>query len=91
MSHTVKVNVIANQEITLCGDVVNIYNIQSIFLDENGMIDSYAIIPHEDNLTKEIIMEKERTVPASNFVDTLAANINNKGLTDKEFRTFISG
>lgn len=28
-------------------------------------------------------------IPASSFLDTIVANVNNKGLSDDEFREFI--
>lgn len=31
----------------------------------------------------------ERTVPASNFVGTVSANVDNANLSDKEFRDFV--
>ncbi len=34
-------------------------------------------------------MSKERTVPASNFVGTLAANVDNGKLSDAEFRQMV--
>ncbi len=34
-------------------------------------------------------MSKKRTVPASNFVRTLAANVDNEKLSDKDFRQFV--
>ena len=33
--------------------------------------------------------DSKRVVPAKNFMATIAANVNNKRLTDKEFREFI--
>jgi len=34
-------------------------------------------------------MKNKRTVPASNFVDTVLANVDNEKLSDKKFRQFI--
>ena len=34
-------------------------------------------------------IEKRRPVPASNFMGTIAANVDNKKLDDAEFRAFI--
>jgi len=33
--------------------------------------------------------QDKRTVPASNFVGTLAANVDNQKLSDAEFREFV--
>lgn len=38
---------------------------------------------HEDNL------QKERKVPAENFMKTIAANVDNGKLTDEQFREFV--
>ena len=37
----------------------------------------------------EIMAEKKRTVSASNFVGTVAKNVDNRKLSDEEFRAFI--
>lgn len=42
MSHSVKVTLIADQEIKLLGDVVNIHDISSIVLNSNGYIIEYG-------------------------------------------------
>ena len=42
MSHSVKVTLIADQEICLGGDIVNIHDIGSIILNSNGKIISYS-------------------------------------------------
>ena len=34
-------------------------------------------------------MKIKRTVPASNFMATVAVNVDNEKLSDKEFREFI--
>ena len=33
--------------------------------------------------------EKDRPVPPSNFIKTLAANVNNENMDDEGFRTFV--
>lgn len=40
-------------------------------------------------LTGEKMSQNERTVPAESFVGILAANIDNRKMTDAEFRKFI--
>ena len=41
MSHSVKVNLIADQIIRLCGDEVNVHDIDAVVLDDWGIITSY--------------------------------------------------
>lgn len=43
MSHTVKVYLIADQEIKILGQVVNIHDIIAIELDSNGMVKGYTL------------------------------------------------
>lgn len=43
MSHSVKVNLIANQTISFFGKEVNIHDIETICLDSNGEIESYKL------------------------------------------------
>ena len=48
MSHTVPVNLIADQEIKLLGKTVNIYNLKTIVLNENGkVVEFYHIVDGE--------------------------------------------
>ena len=42
MSHSVKVIIIADQELQILGDVVNIHNLSSIELDSYGRIIGYT-------------------------------------------------
>jgi hypothetical protein len=51
MSHSVKVTIIADQEIELLGKVVNIHDILSISLDEHGKIIEFTSF--DDNDGKE--------------------------------------
>ena len=42
MSHSTKITLIADQEITLFGDVVNVHDLESIVLGSHGEIVSYS-------------------------------------------------
>ena len=41
MSHTVKINLTADQEINILGDTINIHDLETIFLDGDGKIIRY--------------------------------------------------
>jgi len=43
MSHSVKVTLIADQEITLFGHEVNVHDIKTIVLNSDGVIVSFAV------------------------------------------------
>jgi len=45
MSHSVKVILIADQEIELLGEEVNIHDLKTIYLDSRGKIIEYALFP----------------------------------------------
>lgn len=47
MSHSVKITLIADQEIELLGSIVNIHDLATLFLDERGRVREY----HKHNLT----------------------------------------
>ncbi len=47
MSHSVKITLIADQEIELLGDMVNIHDLTTLILDENGKVIEY----YKSNLT----------------------------------------
>ena len=38
---------------------------------------------------KELIMDQKEIDARVNFIDTLMANVDNLGLNDEEFRTFV--
>ena len=42
MSHSIKITLIADQEIRLLGDVINIHDIETIKLNSHGVIVSYS-------------------------------------------------
>ena len=43
MSHTTKVNLVADQEIRLLGKDINIYDLQTIFVECDGKIVDYSL------------------------------------------------
>ncbi len=49
MSHSVNVTLIADQEIQILGDEVNIYDLVVIYLDGRGNITAYAKRKNEDD------------------------------------------
>ena len=50
MSHSVKVTLVADQEIRLLGDVINIHDLKTIVLDSYGNIIEYqkSTLPYKD-------------------------------------------
>lgn len=48
MSHTTEVKMIADQEIEIAGQEVNIHNIKTIYVNANGLITMVALDKYSD-------------------------------------------
>ena len=48
MSHRVRIYMISDQEIEICGEPVNVHDIESILVDGNGVIKSWSKISEQD-------------------------------------------
>lgn len=78
MSHSVKITLIADQEIKFLGEDVNIYNIDAIVLDENGKIIDYLLkehkvknVPLSEDTIREMWLSGERTINDSDYQQSL--------------------
>jgi len=47
MSHTVQVNLTANQYVFICGVEVNIHDIRTLFVSDDGCIEGYSLKAQE--------------------------------------------
>lgn len=64
MSHSTKITLIADQEITLLGEEVNIHDLERITLGSQGEVRSYSI---QEEISKEIL---EDIMEAKRFIGT---------------------
>jgi len=81
MSHTVQVNLIADQEIKINGEEVNVHDIESIFLNSDGVIS--CITKKKDGSIGCVKKEKNRGTK-DQFVDTF--NMQNKKFDFDRFK-----
>ena len=78
MSHSVKITLIADQEIKLLGKDVNIHDIDAIFLDNNGRVVNYLLKERKvkkcflsANTIREMWLSGERTINDFDYQQSL--------------------
>ena len=60
MSHSVEIRLIADQEIKLLNRIINIHDLEAIWLNGNGEVSDFVLKPKEEGWVRQLHIEPRK-------------------------------